>query len=150
MTLGTVLLFAGACGSAGSGGSGSASAAGSTAGSVSPQADNTAGICRSGGEAARDAVMGMLGRMAGLAKSDEAPSESELVALYKTTFGGLRDSFTSSAAQATNPEFAAVLRQIAAESDKIVVVELSGLESDDPAAVAAYEQARTTLTVGAK
>lgn len=117
MTLGTVLLFASACESSRSG------ASSSVAGSASPTsaaADNTAGICKSGGEAARDAVMGMLSKMAGLAKSDDAPSEAEVVSLYKSTFGRLRDSFNSSAAQATNPEFTAVLKQIAAESDKIV------------------------------
>jgi hypothetical protein len=110
LTLGAVLMFASACG-----GTEQRSAA---APAPSPSG-NTAAICKSGGEAARKAVLELFGKMAG---------EDDLATAYKSTFGTLRDDLSTASGQATDPEFAAVLKAIADEAGKIAT-------ASDPEAV---------------
>jgi hypothetical protein len=136
VALSAILLFTGACNSAG--GSGAAGTAPSA--SAAGAADNTAEICKSGGEAARTAVLDLFGKMAGAAEGAETPSQAELVQIYQSTFGTLRDDLSGSAAKATDPEFAAVLKNIAAEADKLA-------KTSDPEAAGTqgFEDALTKL-----
>jgi hypothetical protein len=114
VALGATLLFTGAC-NASAGGSGAAGAPPS----ASAPSGNTAEICKSGGEAARTAVLELFSKMAETAKGGDEPGQAELVQIYQSTFGTLRDDLRSSGAKATDPEFAAVLTAIAAEADKL-------------------------------
>lgn len=112
VALGATLLFAGACNSADSG-------SGPDGGAAPAAAGNTAEICKSGGEAARTAVIGLFSKLAELAKGDEPPTEAQMTEVYRTTFGALRDDLNNQSAKATDPQFAAVLKEIAAEADKL-------------------------------
>lgn len=109
VALGAALFFAGGCNSAasndGAGGSVPPSAA---------AAGNTAEICKSGGEAARTAVLDLFGKMA-----DAAGDPAKLTEVYRSTFGTLRDELDSASGKATDPAFAAVLKGIAAEAGKL-------------------------------
>ncbi|MGA5299958.1 lipoprotein [Nucisporomicrobium flavum] len=109
--LGLVLLT-GACGT---GDGGAAAPATSTTASA---AGNTAEICASGGKAARDVVVGLFSKLGAAAKDGE-PSEADLTRIYQDTFGKLGDDLEAHAARATDPGLAAVLREIAAEADKV-------------------------------
>ncbi|MBG0564115.1 lipoprotein [Actinoplanes aureus] len=111
VALGATLLSAGACNTSDS----NSGAAGASASAAS----NTAEICKSSGEAARTAVMGLLGKIAVIAKGNDAPTDAEMTELYQSTFGALRDDLNKSSAEATDPEFAVVLKDIAAEAGKL-------------------------------
>lgn len=112
-------LLTGACGSSGGDSAAPAPAASSAAG-------NTAEICASGGTAARDVVLGLFKQIGDVSKDGE-PSEGELSLIYKDTFGKLRDDLAAHAGRATDPGLAAVLKDIAAEADKVAT-------APDPAA----------------
>jgi hypothetical protein len=109
--LAALTLFAGACNSGG-GDAGAAAPA-------SAAADNTAEICKSGGEAARTAVIDLFSKIAGLAEVEEPARSAEYQTIYQSTFGTLRDDLAAEAGKATNKEFAAVLEGIAAEAGKL-------------------------------
>ncbi|WP_328468288.1 lipoprotein [Actinoplanes sp. NBC_00393] len=108
--LAALTLFAGACNSGG----GDAGAA-----PASAAADNTAEICKSGGEAARTAVIDLFSKIAGLTEIKEPARSAEFQTIYQSTFGTLRDDLSTEAGKATNKEFAAVLEGIAAEAGKL-------------------------------
>ncbi len=117
VVLAAALLFAGACDSPTTGAAGTTPSA-STPATAAP-AGNTAELCKSGGEAARSAVLDLLTKMAGAAEGDKTPSQAELNRIYQSTFGTLRDDLSGAAAEATDPRFAAVLTDIAAEAGKL-------------------------------
>ena len=114
MALGAALLFTGACHAADD-----TSGPGAAPASASATADNTAALCKSGGEASRTAVLGLFGKLAELTGGDTPPGEADLVRVYQSTFGTLRDELLGSSATATDPRFAAVLKKVAAEADKL-------------------------------
>ena len=115
-------LLTGACGSSG----GDAATPAPAPASASSAAGNTAEICASGGNAARDVVLGLFKKI-GEVSGDGEPSEAELAQVYKETFGKLRDDLAAHAGRATDPGLAAVLKEVAAEADKVAT-------APDPAA----------------
>ncbi|MEV4709340.1 lipoprotein [Actinoplanes sp. NPDC049316] len=108
-----LVLFTGACGAKDGG-----TAAPAPASSAPAAAGNTAEICASGGSAARDVVVGLFSKL-GAAAKDGKPDEAALTRIYRDTFGKLGDDLEAHAARATDPGLAAVLREIAAEADKV-------------------------------
>ncbi len=119
VALGATLLFTSACGSPAGEPGPAGSAPPGAAASGDPGADNTARLCKSGGEAARTVVLDLFSQLAAAAKGNETPSQADLTRVYRSTFGKLRDDLRGAGAEATDPEFAAVLEAIATEADKL-------------------------------
>ncbi|WP_203829513.1 lipoprotein [Actinoplanes palleronii] len=113
--LGATLLFAGACETS----EDDAGAAGTPRGAAASAADNTAEICKSGGEAARTVVVNLFKQLADVMKSGSDAADVDLNKIYATTFGSLRDTLTAESGKATDPKLAAVLTEIATEANKI-------------------------------
>jgi hypothetical protein len=107
-------------------------AAAPTATSVSAApAGNTAEICASGGDAAREVVVNLFGELAKV--TEEPDPEAALTKLYRDTFGGLGAQMRQEAGRATDPAFATVLTGIADEADKVAAnpeaADTSGFET---------------------